>query len=199
MTERVACKACGESIVQSTADANEGLCVPCKRGYRHRIEEGKRRREEEKRYRESPAWKHWLHLVEKATPPDGFSRLSAPEQRFFAVRVLIGEVYNGGFDQYFYNSAADTYVQALEGLQELGLTDSLRILRAAKEAMFGADRVVPDTVSRRALLRMKATTPAAKPVQQTLDRLDKECWADPDKLDELLEEYANNHRLRAGF
>ena len=173
--------------------------MPCKGGYRQRIEEGKRRREADKLYRESPAWKHWLHIVGKVTPADGFSKLTVPEQRFFAVRVLVGEVYNGGFDQYFFNSAADCYPSAVEGLLELGASHSLRLLRKAKEAVFGDDRLILETEKRRMLLQMKAQADSAKQIQVALDQLDRDFWTDPDKLDELLEKYANDHRLRDGF
>lgn len=48
MTERLPCKTCGESIHPDTAELNGGLCMPCKRGYRQQVDDGKRRRELER-------------------------------------------------------------------------------------------------------------------------------------------------------
>lgn len=56
MSERLPCIACGASIHPDTAVANEGLCVPCKRGYRRFTDDGQseRRREQKERVEEKP-------------------------------------------------------------------------------------------------------------------------------------------------
>jgi hypothetical protein len=47
---------------------------------------------------------HYLWLIkEAALSDDGFDGLSAENQRYFAVRLLEAEVYNGGFDQYLFH------------------------------------------------------------------------------------------------
>lgn len=45
MSDRLLCRACGASIHPDTAMANEGLCVPCKRGYRRFSDDGQRGRQ----------------------------------------------------------------------------------------------------------------------------------------------------------
>ncbi len=103
MTQHRPCKSCGELIHPDTAAKNGGLCRPCKGGYRANIEAGKKRREEERIYEQSAERKHWRALVSRVYDrPSGFEALRAPEKLYFAVSCLIGEVYNGGFDQFFW-------------------------------------------------------------------------------------------------
>jgi Domain of unknown function (DUF4375) len=51
-------------------------------------------------------------------------------------KYLSGEVYNGGFYQYFDNTSADSYHYAELGLIRLGATHSLGLLQKAKEHLF---------------------------------------------------------------
>jgi hypothetical protein len=127
--------------------------MPCKGGYRRSIEAAIIRREEDKQYRASPAWKHWCALVERVhKTPSGFDGLSSEEQKFFAVRILVGEVYNGGFHRYFSNSSGDYYARTAEGLMEMGATESLRLLTEAKKLIFGASPVPRTQAARNAVL-----------------------------------------------
>jgi hypothetical protein len=79
-------------ILISTAAANDGLCMPCKRGERRNIEAAKLRRAEQKiaEANPDPATKHWRRLVRRVYPrspdqqgrdsPKGFANLSAVNQ-----------------------------------------------------------------------------------------------------------------------
>jgi hypothetical protein len=115
----------------------------------------------------------------------GFSHLKKPEQKYFAAHVLLGEVYNGGFDQFFHNSSGQYYLTACEALLELGAQHSLRLLREAKDILFAGQDVPVNTGTRRDFL---SKHPASRP--ERLDELDKEFWADPDGLYEKLPNYA---------
>ncbi|MCH7335594.1 hypothetical protein [Acinetobacter sp. NIPH 2699] len=76
--------------------------MPCKNGYRKSIEVSKKFYEEERRYRESPEWKYWQWLVDQVNKTEmGFSELSYKSKLYFSINLLLGEVFNGGFDQYF--------------------------------------------------------------------------------------------------
>jgi len=59
------------------------------------------------------------------------SKLSKPEGLISAVDALSLEVQNGGFDQYFNNSAGDDAHFARSGLKEIGDTKSLGIFDRA--------------------------------------------------------------------
>ncbi len=195
MSDRVPCLACGASILLSTAERNEGLCMPCKGGYRKSIEASKVRHEEEKKYRETAEHKHWLWLVNQVHNTDGgFARLTRENQLFFATNVVIGEVYNGGFDQYFHNSSADYFHFAVEGLTKLKASKSLALLMSAKALIFGDLEVPSNTGERRKVLMAQGEAH-----QEALDILDKEFWADPDQLSERMTRYAEEHDLHKDF
>jgi len=96
VTTRIPCPTCGELIHPDTALKNNGLCMPCNGGYREQIEAGKRRREEERKYDRSPARLFWLDLVQRVHAPEGgLGSLSPDERTYYAVRCLIGELFNG--------------------------------------------------------------------------------------------------------
>ncbi len=187
---RVPCLKCGESVHPDTALKNDGLCMPCKGGYRDRIEDAKARREAEKAYELSAERRYWTSLVKQVLPPAaGFTTLSPKERTYYAVGCLIGEVYNGGFEQFIFNHAGSMYGEALSGLMELEANASASLLLRAKELLFGEEMVQIDTGERRAFLRKRdSPTP-------DLELLDKEFWKDTEKLSERCEEYAQIHRL----
>ena len=56
---------------------NGGLCKPCKGGYKQQIEDGKKRREQERRYDQSPERLYWLALVKRVHRGAGFDALEA--------------------------------------------------------------------------------------------------------------------------
>jgi hypothetical protein len=172
--------------------------MPCKGNYRQKIEASRKRLAEDKAYRASPAWRHWESLVKRVHKDDeGFSGLSPSEQKYFAARVLVGEVYNGGFHQYFCNSSADHYSRVLEILVEVGAPRSLHLLREAKEAVFGKRPLPKRLIERRAML--SSISEAHGPVSEKLDQLDKLFWEDPDGLDERIEKFAEANALRKDF
>ena len=49
MEEKVACLECNTLILIDTATKNNGLCVPCAKGYRKQIEESKKRYQDDKK------------------------------------------------------------------------------------------------------------------------------------------------------
>jgi hypothetical protein len=61
----------------------------------------------------------------------GFGELLPEEQRYIALFWLKCEIMNGGFHQYFTNDSGDLAPLALEGLNEIGAIESLRILEDA--------------------------------------------------------------------
>ncbi|MBV8408626.1 MAG: DUF4375 domain-containing protein [Alphaproteobacteria bacterium] len=179
-------------ILPSTAAANGGMCVPCKRGFRKDIEEGKLRYEERKRAQANPdpATKHWRWLVGQVyRSPGGFAGLSEENRTYFAVCLLEGEIYNGGFHQYFLNSSGDHYAVALHGLEEVGAAACRRLLLDAKQVVFGQHEVPGTKAARFDYLDLK---PAQ---ERKLSGLDRSFGNEAAKLRELLAQYAQRHCL----
>jgi hypothetical protein len=197
MIERVPCAECGALILPSTAEETGGLCMPCKGGYRKDIEEGRRRIEEEKKRRDSPGDRFWRSLVDRVhRTPEGYGGLTEAEQVYFAVCVLEGEVYNGGFEQYFFNSSADYYARAVDGLTEMGAVQSLSLLLEAKQVLFGSTPM-PSTESDRFAVLLGIADDAAEAPEwaQWLDAVDRRFCEDPDQLTERLARFAEQHSL----
>lgn len=185
MSEKIPCTKCGALVLPSTAERTGGLCMPCKSGNRENIERGK---EYYKKQREldktCPYRALWKELINKVYHTEGgFNILSEEEQLYFAVTVLTGEVYNGGFDQFFTNSSGAYYCKAELGLVRLGATHSLKLLHQAKERCFGQNSVPQDREMRWELLRKNNT-------ELELDSLDTLFYKDPDQLEQKLENFA---------
>ena len=56
-------------------------------------------------------------------------RFSYPQRLIFAVDSYMAEVYNGGHDQFFFNSTGVVWKDALEGLEVIGAQEAAAILR----------------------------------------------------------------------
>lgn len=149
-------------------------------------------REERERDKTDPARSYWRTLVQRVHKTEaGFEGLAEAEKKYFAVCCLEGEVYNGGFDQFFSNSSGSYFPYAVAGLQELRAERALELLRRAKQVLFDFADVPLDTETRRTLMRMNVSQSR----DQRSEELDKLYWKDPDSLAEKLEEYARGHNL----
>jgi hypothetical protein len=82
----------------------------------------------------------------------GYGALREFERDWIVLWWLRVEVENGGFHQYFFNSAGDGAFQALAALERLGQWETHRILSDAV-ACFGPIRYSPDCEERRRWLR----------------------------------------------
>ncbi|MBC3953547.1 DMP19 family protein [Pseudomonas triticifolii] len=195
MSEKQPCRMCENLILATTAARNDGMCMPCKGGYRERIEDGKLRAEDRKHYIASPQALYWSALVNRVyDTPEGFSGLALAEQRYYAVSVLQGEVYNGGFDQYFGNSSGEHYADACAGLLELGATQTLALLEEARRLLFGTQPVPSDQGLRQLSMPTYADDPDLE-CEAALDALDTQFYRNTEQLDERLLTYARKHRL----
>jgi hypothetical protein len=166
--------------------------MPCKGGYRDRIEEGKRQRERERAYEKSAERRHWLTLVARVHQSnEGFQALSPDEQTYFALRCLIGEVFNGGFHQFFSNHSGEYYGVVVNGLFDLEAMRSHQLLTQAKEVLFGDQAVPVDFTERNRLLRVVEENDIAySRIGKQLDALDKQFWAEPDELSSRCSRFA---------
>ncbi|MGO4813745.1 DUF4375 domain-containing protein [Cupriavidus sp. 2MCAB6] len=191
MNERLPCTACSEFILADTAARTGGLCMPCKGGYRQQIDDGRKRRQLERQYEESAERKYRIDLVSRVHGEGGgFQSLVARERTYFAVICLIGEVYGGGFHQFFSNSAGELYDCAFDGLLEMEASQSPALLLRAKELLFGQQAVPLERRRRNELLPNLETFDTTE-----LDALEKDFWADPDKLGDRCARFAHRHGL----
>lgn len=200
MTEKTNCSKCGVSILQDTADANLGLCAPCKGGFRDSIEESKRRRELEEQY--DPFRALWVSLVERVYDTSaGYESLTDDERLYFAVGMMDGDVINGGTHQYFSNSSGDYHNDALSGLKILGAKETFDLITRAQYLLFD-DATIPLNAEERWKTMKDYPDDESEPLPdwcEELERIDSEYYTDPDALNDLLLAFATSTGLVTPF
>ncbi len=70
------------------------------------------------------------HKISKS----GFASLTDEEKTFHYIGWLDAEVNNGGFEQYFFNSAGDHAQDAIEALKSVGAAHTARLVQEAMMA-----------------------------------------------------------------
>ena len=106
----------------------------------------------------------------------GFEQLTEPEKIVLSIYEFEGEVNNGGFSQYFFNSSGDHAETASRGLKEIGASQTAAMLDNAMQ-LFGRSGPSADRETRTAQLD-KLSSKAEK----QLGLLDNEFYKDPDRL-----------------
>jgi hypothetical protein len=177
---KIRCSSCPALILAETAVRTGGLCMPCKSGTRANIEASKVEAQRERELDATDPFRiYWRDLVARVYKSSaGLTQLSDVERQYWAVACVSGEVYNGGFSQYFHNSSGATYSAAVDGLQSMGATTSLLLLQKAKQMIFGFAEVPEESNARRTILAVAESDS----LYQRLDELDKQFWSDPDEL-----------------
>lgn len=106
----------------------------------------------------------------------------SPDEVVDLIDALEGEVNNGGFHQYFYNSAGDMTPEAIRALEIVGAFKMADIVKKAAQ-MFPSGMPPKDRFDRQAvLLRLY-------PKAEAFRELDEEFYDYPDKLSDLLTKY----------
>ncbi|MCK6459466.1 MAG: DMP19 family protein [Planctomycetes bacterium] len=116
-----------------------------------------------------------------------FERLTLAERVFRAIWELEGEVNNGGFEQYFFNTSGDTAFAVVDALREVGAHQAARIAEQAN-ALFPGSACPKDRAERQK--QLGALGPGQKSL---LEDLDGQFYAYPDNLTELLFGYVRRH------
>jgi len=175
--------------------------MACKQGIRENLEASRAYYQKLKEY--DPFRELWISLVKRSSGNRKLEGWSAEEKAYFAVCLLEGEVYNGGFDQYFSNSSGDHYNLALHGLEAMGATHSADLLKEAARTLFGTNCPPDDQSERWRITRSKARGLADVLTRHRrstqLERLDKLFYEDPDQLAGRLTAYAEGTGLVAPF
>jgi hypothetical protein len=199
--EKIPCSECGALILPTTAESTGGICMACKRGIRKSMEASRAYYESLKEY--DPFRELWKSLVERSSSDRSLGQLSSEEQRYFAVSLLEGEVYNGGFDQFFWNSSGDYYQLAVAGLEDLGAASALAIVKEAADTVFGRSGPPADQTERWRILDSKTRRLSEVLTRyrqrSRLEGLDEQFWEDPDRLADRLTAYAEERGLVASF
>jgi hypothetical protein len=189
---KVACTQCGAMILPRTAAETGGICMACKQGIRASMEASREFYQKLKEY--DPHRELWTWLVVKSQADPFLVSLSEAHRHYFAVGLLEGEVYNGGFDQFFSNSSGAYHSLAVEGLKALKAEASLRILDEAVRLLFGDAPPPLDRQKRWDAMQLSSQTQA-----EELGALDRKFWEDPDRLSEKLTAFAQQSGILEPF
>jgi Domain of unknown function (DUF4375) len=198
---KVACTQCGAMILPRTAAETGGVCMACKQGIRASMEASREFYQKLKEY--DPHRALWEWLVAQAQVDPSLGSLTDAHRHYFVVGLLEGEVYNGGFDQFFWNSSGDCYPDAVVGLKVLGAERSLELLQEAARILFG--RALPPVdskarwVAMRRRERLQVLLGRRRRASDRLDALNKLFWADPDRLIEKLTVFAEQSGILTPF
>jgi len=198
---KVACTQCGAMILPRTAAETGGICMACKQGIRESMEASREYYRKLKEYDPHRALWEWLVAQAQVDPSLGF--MADAHRHYFAVGLLEGEVYNGGFDQFFWNSSGDYYSDAVAGLKVLEAERSLELLQEAARVLFG--RALPPVdrkarwVAMRRRQRLQVLLGRRRRTSDRLDALEKLFWEDPDRLGEKLPAFAQQSGILEPF
>jgi hypothetical protein len=125
----------------------------------------------------------------------GYGALSHPEKLYYVVALLRNEVNNGGFHQFFFNSAGSYYDDIEAGLDELGAAQALELLRKAKEIIFPGMAVPAETTARRNHMANLDPDPDQPELTRKLDKLDRRFYSSPDDITPRLKAFAKENKL----
>jgi len=109
----------------------------------------------------------------------------SPDEVVDLIDALEGEVNNGSFDQYFYNSAGDRTADTIQALEIVGAFKMAEIVRKAAQ-MFPGGMPPKDRFERQEILLKLYPNAIA------FRDLDEEFYDYPDKLADLLAKYKSS-------
>lgn len=118
----------------------------------------------------------------------GFDNLTEPEKVFYCVYWLEGEVNNGGFNQYFFNSAGDFAQETVVALRKIGAHYTADILLQSF-SVFPKNSPIRDRYK-----RQKVLLKIGEEKEEFLNELDEKFFAYTDPIGSLLIEYIKKQK-----
>jgi Domain of unknown function (DUF4375) len=123
---------------------------------------------------------------------DNFSNLTEAEKVFIFIDILEGQIINGGFDQFFFNSSGDYTYEALSAYKVIGANKSVEIINRAIEH-FPLLPVPKDNEKRRIILRN-----LDEQISEYWDKLDTEFYKYQENTGGLLIAYLKKNKTQIG-
>jgi len=119
---------------------------------------------------------------------NGYDKLDSVDKVFVCVWSLEGEVDNGGFDQYYFNTSGDWAFDTPNALLEIGATHTAAIVERGN-VLFGDSGPSPDST-----IRQDQLDGLSESAQDKLHALDDEFYRYNDDLSALLAAYLAKHQ-----
>jgi hypothetical protein len=118
----------------------------------------------------------------------GYNSLTEAEKTFNVVYWLEAEINNGGFNQYFFNSAGDYAQETVMALRRIGAHHTSEILLAAMGLFPGR------APSQDHYKRQEQVLSLGEQGEAAMEELDQEFYAYADPIGSLLIEYVRQHK-----
>ncbi len=122
-------------------------------------------------------------LWNKSKDDKDFESLNSIEKNILYIEMLEGQVNNGGFDQYFFNSSGEYAHETLLALKEINAPQMADLLNRAI-SVFPKLPIPKDTEQRREYME-----DIPESISETWDKLDDEFYKYPENLEGLVIEY----------
>jgi uncharacterized protein DUF4375 len=125
------------------------------------------------------------------------SVLSEQERVIFLVNMLIGDVLNGGFHQYFYNSSGTNHHETERSLMAIGATEEANLLIQARQVFFPDGAVPSNVMERRAKIPFPFEAPETNWPKKSYEELDKVFYEgkSEESLSQRLKDFAREQGL----
>jgi len=127
-------------------------------------------------------------LWSKSNDDKNFESLNSIEKNVLYIEMLEGQVNNGGFDQYFFNSSGEYAHETLIALEEIKASQMAEILNRAIK-VFPSLPIPKDSEQRRGHME-----DIPESVSETWSKLDDEFYKYPENLAGLVIEYVKANR-----
>lgn len=128
-----------------------------------------------------------LHIAEKLQSLP-FENLNNFQRVFITIWDLEAEVNNGGFMQYFFNSAGENAHEARDSLIAIGAHNCARVVDQAIAALN-----MPIENWKMLELRRDYVVDAEESMEDEFERLDSLFFAYPDDLSDLMARFVSSH------
>jgi hypothetical protein len=142
---------------------------------------------------EDPAYAIFTSALKTGFDPDDpvnehIDRLSPEARLVYLVWCLDGEIHNGNFDQFFYNSLGDHWSDLLIHLDTIGAVTTKRLLTQAISIF---PHSVPSTNRQERIEQLNRLDDAE--VEALLSGLDEEFWRYEDDLAQRVSDFVMSH------
>lgn len=128
------------------------------------------------------------YICKKCKYGDNLSILTLEEKSFYVVNSFISEVYNGGFEQFLFNSSGALLGDLVFSLSSIGADDIIEIY---KEVFKILPKTLPKDESQRDDILFKLFT---EDVSKLLADCDEKFYNNFSNLDDMLYQFVINHK-----
>jgi len=129
-------------------------------------------------------------LSNKSEKDKSFESLNEHEKNVIFIEMLEGQVNNGGFDQYFFNSSGEYAHETLKALEEINAPKMSEILNKAIMS-FPSLPIPKDSEIRREVME-----DLREDISDKWDKLDDEFYKYPENLAGLVIEYVKSNKSK---